>query len=145
MRQDFALVVAGALLLAGCGSDAPYREARHEGRVGYSDTLSAPARATVTFQGDAAMGPDTIYEYALLRGAQVTRKGGYDWFYIVPPDGAPPAAQARHGSHGDATPYYDAARQMVTLDIVMGRGQRPPNNPAAFDARALEHALKHLK
>ena len=146
MTLKFAGALAGSILMAGCGSDAPYREARDDGKTGYTDTLETPARAAVAFQGETGMEPARIYEYALLRAAQVTRDGGYDWFYIVPPQGAAPAAGPSQASpYGDFTPYYDPARQAVALDIVMGRGQRPPNNAAAFDARELARHLKHLK
>lgn len=145
MRLKFTLALIGGLVVAGCASDEPYREARGGGELGYTDTLEAPARAAVAFQGDADMAPARIYEYALLRAAQVTRDGGYDWFFIVPPQGAEiGAAPLRAGPYGDPTPFFDAGRRAVSLEIVMGRGQRPPNNPLAFDAREVARDLKHL-
>jgi hypothetical protein len=146
MKAKFAFALAGVVLVAGCASDAPYREARDGGEPGYTDTLETAARAAVAFQGDADTEPARIHEYALLRAAQVTRDGGYDWFFIVPPQGVQPAsAPLPTGPYGDVTPYYDPARRTVSLDIVMGRGQRPPNNPLAFDARELARDLEHLK
>ncbi len=145
MRVLFAL--AAVLLVAGCGSSEPYREAKGAGGVGYTDSKVQPARAEVGFQGDDDMAPERIYEFALLRAAQVTLDAGFDWFYVVPPEGAPSAAppSPQAGRYGDFTPHYDPEQRFVTLDIAMGSGKHPPRRPGAFDARDIRKTLEHLK
>jgi hypothetical protein len=160
------LIAAGLVLVSiaaapACAHDA-FRKAKKEGQVGYTDQKVSPSRAMVTFQGDAAMDPSLIYEYALLRAAQVTLDAGFDWFFAIAPENAstenastgnasPENVAAVHegeaapGPYGDFTPFYDPAARSVSLGIAMGHGQKPANNPGAFDARALKQALKELK
>lgn len=145
------LVLASVAAAPACAHDA-FRKAKKEGQVGYTDQKVSPSRAMVTFQGDAAMDPSLIYEYALLRAAQVTLDAGFDWFFAIAPENASAEnaqavqeGEAAPGPYGDFMPFYDPAAHTVSLDLAMGHGQKPVNNPGAFDARALKQALKALK
>jgi hypothetical protein len=148
MIGRIGVLVAAGLALTACASSSPYGPARGPGDSGYIDQRVDPARYVVTFQGNASMDPSLVYEYALLRAAEVTLDSDYGWFYIVSRDQTGDAMRGdprRHSRYGDFDRYYDSSRYAVSLEIVMGYGRRPPKDPNAFDARDLERDLRRLK
>jgi hypothetical protein len=149
MLARIGIVMASAFTLAACASDSFYRPAQGPGDIGFVEQRTDPARYIVTFQGKDSMEPPTVYEYALLRAAEVTLDAGYGWFYIVsrdhgPRDGVPPDGYpaSRYGEYGR---YYDRGTATISLEIVMGYGRRPPQDPNAYDARSLRNDLDYLK
>ncbi|MBI1181635.1 MAG: hypothetical protein GC201_13875 [Alphaproteobacteria bacterium] len=149
MRGRFVTMLAAGLLVAACASDTLYMPASGPGEVGYTESRTDPARFVVTYRGPSDMKPSDVYQYALLRAAEVTRHSGYGWFYIVDTQGrALPATGGDvvpSGPYGDYHRYYDESRHVVSLDIVMGYGHKPPKDPNAFDARRLQKDLDYLK
>lgn len=83
-----AAVGAGALLLAGCMTETPYRPATGSGfnRTGYSERQVENNRFLVTFAGNTVTDRDTVERYLLFRAAQLTQQNGYDYFIMVQRD-----------------------------------------------------------
>lgn len=83
-----AAVASGALLLAGCVTETPYRPATGKGfnRTGYSEIQVEPNRFIVTFAGNSVTDRDTVERYLLFRAAELTLQNGYDYFVMVQRD-----------------------------------------------------------
>jgi hypothetical protein len=132
---------------------------------GYADTRISSDRYRVTFQGNTITDRETVERYLLYRAAEVTREAGYDWFamadrdterqqreYVTSSDPFGYSAwrpQWFYLGKGRwtvintydpffARPYYQrhtVDQYRATAEIFMGRGAKPVNDPAAFDAR----------
>ena len=83
-----AAVGSGALLLAGCMTETPFRPATGTGfyRTGYTDRQVEKDRWLVTFAGNTVTDRDTVERYLLFRAAQLTVQNGYDYFVMVQRD-----------------------------------------------------------
>lgn len=83
-----AALGSGALLLAGCMTETPYKPATGSGfyRTGYSDRQVEANRWLVTFAGNTVTDRDTVERYLLFRAAQLTVQNGYDYFVMVQRD-----------------------------------------------------------
>jgi hypothetical protein len=76
------LVVALALLLAGCaGKPTPYQAAQDG--FGYSEQQTEENRYRVSFAGNSATSRQTVEDYLLYRAAELTVQTGHDWFRVV--------------------------------------------------------------
>jgi hypothetical protein len=73
------LTLALSLLLAGCATD--YQPQGFTG--GYSDYLTAPDEAVVTFHGNGYTGAQRLVEMAVLRCADVTLLHGYRYLVLM--------------------------------------------------------------
>jgi hypothetical protein len=67
------------LLLAGCATD--YGPQGFTG--GYSDFLTAPDEAVITFHGNGYTPAERVVEMAALRCAEVTLQHGYRYFVLM--------------------------------------------------------------
>lgn len=108
---------------------------------GYSETTVDYNRMRVSFRGNSGASRESVETNLLYRAAELTLQRGFDYFVVVdhnvdaavelksvgPP--LPPIAPRR---------YQQETRYTVTSDVMMFRGVRPPNAPAAFDARAIQ-------
>ena len=132
---------------------------------GYTDTRISRDRFRVSFQGNTITDRETVERYLLYRAAELTREAGYDWFamadrdterqrreYVTSSDPFGYSAwrpQWFYLGNGRWTlintydpwlsrPYYERRsvdQYRATAEIFMGRGEKPANDPAAFDAR----------
>ena len=80
-RFKFALCMLG-LVLAGCAS-TPYQRIGKAGEGGYSSTRHAKDSYTVTFRGNEYSKDEQIYDYALLRSAELTKELGFAYFVVL--------------------------------------------------------------
>lgn len=80
-----AAAASGALLVAGCATETPYRPATGQGfnRTGFSDQRIEANRFLVTFAGNTVTDRDTVERYLLYRAAELTLQNGYDYFITV--------------------------------------------------------------
>lgn len=80
-----AAAAAGALVVAGCATETPYRPATGSGfyRTGYSERQVETNRFLVTFAGNTVTDRDTVERYLLFRAAQLTLENGFDYFVMV--------------------------------------------------------------
>lgn len=83
-----AALGSGALLLAGCITETPYKPATGNGfyRTGFSERQVEQNRWLVTFAGNTVTDRDTVERYLLFRSAQLTVQNGYDYFVMVQRD-----------------------------------------------------------
>lgn len=137
---------------------------------GYTDTRISSDRFRVSFQGNTITDRDTVERYLLYRAAEVTREAGYDWFTMVDRDTEREEREYMTRSDpfgyyawqpswyylgaGRWTmmpaydpfyrPYYDRQvvdRYRATAEIFLGKGDKPADDPKAFDARDVMNNL----
>lgn len=99
----FGAVASGALLLAGCATETPYRPATGTGfeRVGYSDHQIEPNRFEVSFSGNSYTSRETVEKYLLYRAAELTIQQGGDYFVMAD-------RNTDHSSRTYTTPSFGA-------------------------------------
>jgi len=54
--------------------------------AGYADQQTAPDEFRVTFQGDGNTSLERVYDFAMLRAAEVTRQHGFSHFAVIGAD-----------------------------------------------------------
>jgi hypothetical protein len=160
-RLTFGLVAVSALALSACASLTPYGPQQSARGQGFSEQRIESNRFRVSYNGVGAVGP--VADRALFRAAQLTVDQGYDWFEVTQRwiDGRPDSAGgvrpsvsigAGSGRYGGWSTSgvgvglgFDLSGPQptsTTLEIVMGRGQRP-DRPNAYDARGVQDAIRN--
>ncbi len=161
---------ATALLLAACATATPYGPAQSSRGYGFSEQQIEEGRYRITFRGNSLTARDTVENSLLYRAAELAVETGYDYFIVIENDteertsysgSAYPAYYGRYGYgypfHRSryAFPYYaygfgwghpfdsytEITRYSAMAFVTMHRGQKPADNPQAFDARDV---LKNL-
>jgi hypothetical protein len=144
-----ALVVLSGLLLAACaGTPTPYQAA--QGGFGYSEQQIEENRYRVSFAGNAATSRQTVEDYLLYRAAELTVQTGRDWFTVVDRNtaqefagyGGSPSFGVGVGSGsnvgvGMSFPMFGgggSGRYTADMDIVLHDGEKPQDDPNAYDA-----------
>lgn len=152
MIRSAALAAACAAALAGCATTPGYAPPP----VGASELELEPGRFRVTYRGTSRMSDAEVRDRALLRAAETTLARGSDWFSIVDryeelaaPTG--PRFTIGIGSTsfgrrsalgvGGATSFGGEATVVSTLEVVMGRGERP-RGADVYDARSVSDTLR---
>lgn len=162
------LVVLCAAALAACATATPYQSASPEGaRYGYAERKIENNRYSISFNGNALTERDTVESYLLFRAAELTLEQGYDYFVVsqratddetrlVPFGGGPSRYgfyphyswySPRFGWHPfydpfwNDTTYREVTRYEATAEVVLMKGQKPADNPQAFDARQVRDNL----
>jgi hypothetical protein len=153
-----AVLAASVLGLGGCASPVPYQPVN--GGYGYSEQALEADRYRVTFSGNSATPRETVENYLLYRAAEVTVAHGYDHFVVVDKNteqgtaggpggfgvGVGSGSRNRYSGVGVGTSamIWPGGGDSYTAyaNIVMRRGDRPADDPKAYDARAV---LKRLE
>lgn len=156
--MKLAIAIAAALALSACATTpTTYQPAVGANAVGYSELRIEPGRYRVTFRGGPGASPQQVTDYALLRAADLAIAEGYDWFRVADrylqgqPDRGPRIGVGIGGadygrrsgvSLGLGTSFSLGGGPAVasTIEVVMGRGERPPGGDV-YDARALRRNL----
>ncbi|MBB4658022.1 CC0125/CC1285 family lipoprotein [Parvularcula dongshanensis] len=167
--QKAALIAAGLLTLAGCATSTPYTSAEgSRSGYGFTDQKIEDDRYRITFRGNSLTGRDTVENYLLYRAAELTLQNGYDYFVVVKDDtekqtnytsvgtGAyGPGAYSYYG-FGRPFPYYgfgypwgpsndfdlrERNRYTAIAYVKFGRGEKPADTIAAYDAAQVEANL----
>ena len=163
-RFVLPIIAAAGLTLSACASLAPYGAQTGPGGQGYAEQKIEADRYRVSYNGVGNAGP--VADYALLRAAELTAAEGYDWFEVTQRwiDGRPDSAggfrpsngvgygsgrsSGRYGSYsssgvgvGVGLNFTGPSPTSTTLEIVMGKGQRP-DRPEAYDARGVMDNLR---
>jgi hypothetical protein len=148
--RAIALTAACILLLGACETTEAYAP------VGASDQQLEPGRFRVTYRGTSRMSDPEVRDRALLRAAELTLMGGYDWFTVTDRYGdiAPPTrpritfglgtssfGRSSAVGLGGSTSFGGEGTFVSTLEIVAGRGARPAG-PDAYDARSVADTLR---
>ena len=148
------------LLIAACVSDAGlYRPASSARGTGFSEQRLETNRWRVTFTGGPSTPAGVVQDYALLRAAELTLDMGFQWFTVAgratatqdsgygprfsgmfgPPCGGFGCRSAIYG--GFWYDDYDENRLSASLDIVMGKGPKPPD-ANTYDARDVRDTIR---
>jgi hypothetical protein len=142
------MLISSALFANGCAT--PYQPDGLGG--GYSDTRIDSTTESVEFKGNGYTSKRTVEMYLLYRCAEVTRDAGYDYFVALNP-----STEAREGSFNTPGSFSSTTSFLrgaavthasyfpsqtisftfygATTLIRMGRGPKPTENLAAFNAR----------
>lgn len=153
------ILAASTLALSACASLAPYGPQTSAGGQGFTEQRIESNRFRVNYYGVGAPGP--VADLALLRAAELTTQQGYDWFEVTQRwiDGRPDSAggvrpsvgvgysSGRYGGYsasgvgvGLGLNFSGPSPTSTTLEVLMGRGQRP-DRPNAYDARGVQDSV----
>lgn len=161
-------MIAGAalLVLSACASSTPYVSAGTSEGYGFSEQRIENDRFRITFRGNSLTTRETVETYLLYRAAEVTVENGYDYFVVIKDDterettysGSNDYGYFSYYGRGRPFPYYgygyrwDPFYDDVTLRernrytaiayIVLGRGEKPQGETAAYDARQVLENLR---
>ncbi|HEY8004414.1 MAG TPA: hypothetical protein VIE16_09305 [Phenylobacterium sp.] len=154
-----AAPLLAALALSACAT-APttFQPAASRGGVGFSEMRIEPGRYRVTFQGGPGAPEAQVQDYALLRAADLTLAGGYDWFRVIERTtrqngysgsslsvGVGGMSFGRHSATavgvGTGVPLSGGAALVANLEVLMGKGPRPAD-PDVYDARGVQAAIR---
>jgi hypothetical protein len=83
LLKPVLLAATAALALSACVTATPYGPAGVDSRFGYSEQRVDADRYRVTFAGNSVTSREQVEMALLLRAAEVTTQGGYDWFSTV--------------------------------------------------------------
>jgi hypothetical protein len=152
-----AFAVLAALSVAACATAPTRYQPVGPGGVGYSELRIEPDRYRVTFQGGPGAPPQQVQDFALLRAADLALAGGYDWFRVVDRTtratgysgaslsvGVGGMSFGRHGAAGvgvgTGLPLSGGASLQASLEVLMGKGPRPPGEDV-YDARGVRESI----
>lgn len=151
------LVLGAALLVSACTSMTPYQAADSSG-YGYAEQKIEAGRYRVSFRGNASTSRSDVENYLLYRMAQITRGEDYDYFIVIDQDTecdttywtSGDASCSLHRPHSGRFRYYalgyDCNPSSRTYEskeyeafafMSMHHGDKPEDNPQAFDARSV--------
>lgn len=164
-----ALIISAALaaVAAACATETPYAPAANGSGYGYTETQIETNRYRISFSGNSLTDAETVDTYLLYRAAELTTQRGYDWFRVV--DRKLDAEKEYRGEamYGPSFsgfhrryyapgygwyPWYDPfwrddvrlreiARYEASAEIQLGKGQKPADDPRAYDAREVQTNL----
>ena len=156
------MMLGVAATLAACATATPYGPAELGGGYGFSEQRIEENRFRVTFRGNSLTNRETVENALLFRAAELPVEQGFDHFIVVENDteartslrgSSYPAFYGRYGygfPFNRAFPYYaygfgwgypydtyvrEITRYSAVAFITMHRGEKPDDNPNAFDAR----------
>ncbi|MEL7485962.1 MAG: hypothetical protein AAGJ87_01975 [Pseudomonadota bacterium] len=168
------LAIAGALIVSACATSTPYGPASERGGYGFAEQQIEQNRYRVTFRGNSSTRREDVENFLLFRAAELTVQNGFDHFIVIEGDtetrttystsGTSPAFFGRYGfgfpgryyafpyyayGFGWGYPYYDTFTREITrysavAFVTMHRGEKPGDNPQAFDARDVITNLRPL-
>lgn len=159
-----ALLLAAAFALSACATATPYQPASTD-RYGYAEQQIENNRYRITFRGNSLTDRTTVETYLLYRAAELTLASGGDYFIIANRDTDRESTLQRSGGsysafrhyyyapHWGWRPWYDpfwdepsslreVTRYEAMAEITIHQGQKPADNPAAFDAREVRANLQ---
>ena len=163
--QKAALAGAATLALAACATETPYTSAAESG-YGFTEQKIEDGRYRITFRGNSLTDRETVENYLLFRAAELTVDTGHDWFVITEDDTERttqyrgtaadpfgPFGRYNFYGRGRAFPYYGfgypwgpgfadvdlraSNRYTAIAYVKMGRGEKPQDEYAAYDARSV--------
>ncbi|HXI87110.1 MAG TPA: hypothetical protein VNH64_06600 [Parvularculaceae bacterium] len=171
MMRKSAMAAIAALALAACVSATPYQPASQGRGYGFSEQQIEQNRYRITFRGNSSTTREMVENALLYRAAELTVQNGYDYFLVEERNTeanksySTEAYPAFYGHYGFghpgfccAFPYYafgwgwapydsytrEYTRYSAVAYVVMMKGQKPTENPQAFDAREVMKNLGPL-
>ena len=163
-HRPWLLSVPLLLALGACAIETPYQPGN--GGYGYREQQIEDNRYRVSFAGNPSTPRETVQNYLLYRAAELTVQKGFDYFTVVDQD---VERSTRYHSSGyvDDFGYYDRfytrrghrrfyrpgfysanaypiSEYSSLADIVMGEGEKPEDEPNAYDALDVLQNLQPL-
>lgn len=153
IARIWLIAVSTLFLLAACAKPTPYQPA--DGGYGYTDQEIEDRRYRVSFDGNASTPREQVENYLLYRAAELTVQNGFDHFIIVDRD---LERSTRYYSHAYVDDFgfadyrsrrydrryigpryvsgssYPIDEYSGTADILMAEGEKPADDPNAYDA-----------
>ncbi len=126
--KKIGLIIA-ILVLSGCASGY-----QHQGTTlvglwdGYSSTQIDKNVFQVTFKGNAFTGREKVYDYALLRSAELTLENGYEYFVIIDP-------QKYSNNNSDTAPTTN-----ISTNTIVCSKEKPEG--FSFNARFIKKSMQ---
>ena len=156
IKSSLLILSAATLLLAGCATATPY-QAMQKGQ-GYSEQQLEANRFRVRFAGNRSTSRDTVQNYLLYRAAEVTLAQGHDYFVTVDQQTEKETRQYQTFSFGTGFGQWysypfgsvgvsntqESTEFMAEASILTFAGEKPADNPNAFDARQIKANLEGL-
>ena len=160
-----SIIISAALALSACVTATPYGPASEGGGYGFAEQRIENNRFRITFRGNSSTQRETVENSLLFRAAELTVQQGFDHFIVVENDteaeksyrgSSYPAFYGRYGygypfhrpayafpyyayGFGWGAPYDTYAREVTRYSAVafvtMHPGEKPSDNPRAFNAR----------
>ncbi len=167
----FFFGLTALLLLTACATTTPYGPAAQGGGYGFSDQRIESNRYRITFRGNSSTPRETVENSLLYRAAELTVDQGFDYFVVIENETdadtslrgtSYPAFYGRYGAgypfHRSfyAFPYYaygfgwgypydsyvrEVTRYSAVAFVAMHQGEKPSDNPNAFNAREVLNNL----
>ncbi len=161
----FLALCGAALILAACASSTPYGPAQGARGYGFSEQRIEEGRYRITFRGNSLTSRETVENSLLYRAAELTVELGYDYFIVVENDTETQTSYsgssypAFYGRYGYGYPFYrsyysfpyyaygfgwgypydtymrEVTRYSAVAFVTMHQGEKPADNPRAFNAR----------
>ena len=174
MNRNIFLAAALALALGACATSTPYGPADAGNGYGFSEQRIEENRYRIMFRGNSSTSRETVENFLLYRAAELTLMNGFDHFIVVEGDteaqtnystssafGPAPffGRYGRYGYYGYAFPYYaygfgwgapysgytrEITRYSAVAFVTMHRGDKPTDNPQAFNARDVADNLREF-
>lgn len=144
-----------AAALAACETTTRYTPIGPQSRIGYSEVRLETNRYRVTFQGASGASGPMVNDYALMRAAELALAQGFEWFQVLDRFTETTAPTSPRFSFGVGTGSYGRSggvgvggssgfggepSMRTTLEVFMGRGQRPTDRDT-YDARDVAETL----
>ncbi len=143
-------VALSLLVFSLVGCSTPYQRKGFTG--GFSDSRIDASTFLVEFKGNGATSQQTVQTYLLYRCAELTAEAGYDYFILAGADtGAEHLSIAMPGHYSGTTtgsagfatttgtytpgPVLPVTKFNASAIIKAFHGEKPADNPAAFNAR----------
>jgi hypothetical protein len=136
-----------ALLLAGCLSPTPFRQAETRGSDGYTVERLEPDHFRIDFAGNEATSPGQVADSLAYLASQVTLRNEADYFVVAANKMDRATIYHAMGRYSEDV-YCCYVRRGVTgheyeasAEITIRKGKAPPDDPAAHDAREVADEL----
>lgn len=160
------VIAALAGLLTACATATPYQPAVTD-RYGFDEQRIESNRLRITFRGNTMTERETVETYLLYRAAEVTLQNGFDYFIVANRETEEHSRLRSTGPYRPRfafdywyfsprrgwSPWYDpfwdepmsyreVTRYEAVAEIAMFNGQKPGDEPDAFDAREVQANLQ---
>lgn len=161
------MLAVAAVVLTACATATPYQPSAANNAYGFSEQRIEDNRMRITFRGNTLTDRETVETYLLYRAAELTLQNGYDYFIVANRDTEERSRLQATGPYhprfgfdywyfsprrgwspwydpfwDEPTSYREVTRYEAVAEIAMFRGQKPANDPNAFDAREVQQNLQ---
>ena len=151
MKRLIAVLALGVALAACTSGPTRYIPALDGNDMGYREQRLEQERYRISFRANPDLMAAEVEDMALRRAAELAIQNGYQWFQVVTRmtdvvGGSQTAGGPTIGIGGSSGSYGssvglglgfnlggDTRQYEATLEVLMGRGQKPAD-PAAYDA-----------